>query len=118
MVSVHRHSGLSFRTCEGGRLFSQSYNDDTINLDVTSDGLIFSAIINKQRYEAKLSAKLLNNVWYNINLFFRLGNLTLTAAGHTQVFIYNFIDLFIHVLIVKIIKIIFISFVYIYFIVF
>ncbi|KAK0172673.1 hypothetical protein PV328_005963 [Microctonus aethiopoides] len=85
MVSVHRHSGLSFRTCEGGRLFSQSYNDDTINLDVTPDGLIFSAIINKQRYEAKLSAKLLNNVWYNINLFFRLGNLTLTAAGHTQI---------------------------------
>ncbi|XP_034945316.1 protein crumbs isoform X2 [Chelonus insularis] len=85
MVSVHRHSGLSFRTCEGGRLFTQSYNDDTISLDVTVDGLVFTAFIDNQKYESKLSAKLLNNVWQNVNLFFRLGNLTLTAAGHSQI---------------------------------
>ncbi|XP_063984158.1 protein crumbs isoform X2 [Diachasmimorpha longicaudata] len=84
-VSVHRHSGLSFRTCDGGRLFLQRYNDDEISLDVTPDGLIFTAIIEKQKYQAKLSARLLNNVWHNVNLFFRLGNLTLSTAGHTQI---------------------------------
>ncbi|XP_044596826.1 protein crumbs isoform X1 [Cotesia glomerata] len=84
-ISVHQHSGLSFRTCEGGRLFLQTYNDDMISLDVTPDGLIFTAIIDKQRYEAKLIAKLLNNMWYSISLLFKLDNLTLTAAGHSQI---------------------------------
>ncbi|XP_076660402.1 cell polarity complex component crumbs isoform X2 [Halictus rubicundus] len=84
-VSVHRHSGLSFRTCEGGRLFTQKYNDDSITLEVTPEGLLFIAIVDQQRYEAKLNSRLLNNAWQNVNLFFRLGNLTLNAAGHTQV---------------------------------
>ncbi|XP_014482747.1 PREDICTED: protein crumbs isoform X4 [Dinoponera quadriceps] len=85
-VSVHRHSGLSFRTCDPGRLFRQRYNDDdSISLEVTPDGLLFVADVDKQTYKARLSARLLNNVWHNVNLFFRLGNLTLNAAGHTQV---------------------------------
>lgn len=84
-VSVHRHSGLSFRTCEGGRLFVQKYNEDSISLEVTPDGLLFAAIVDQQRYKARLNARLLNNAWHNVNLFFRLGNLTLNAAGHTQV---------------------------------
>lgn len=84
-VSVHRHSGLSFRTCDGGRLFMQKYNDDSISLDVTPEGLLFVAIVDQQRYTARLNARLLNNAWNNVNLFFRLGNLTLNAAGHTQV---------------------------------
>ncbi|XP_078036277.1 cell polarity complex component crumbs isoform X2 [Augochlora pura] len=84
-VSVHRHSGLSFRTCDGGRLFTQKYNDDSISLEVTPEGLLFVAIVDQQRYEAKLNSRLLNNAWQNVNLFFRLGNLTLNAAGHTQV---------------------------------
>ncbi|KAI4495639.1 hypothetical protein M0802_008474 [Mischocyttarus mexicanus] len=84
-VSVHRHSGLSFRTCEGGRLFVQRYKDDSITLEVTQDGLLFVAIVNQQIHEAKLNARLLNNAWHNVNLFFRLGNLTLSTAGHTQV---------------------------------
>ncbi|KAK2581667.1 hypothetical protein KPH14_002164 [Odynerus spinipes] len=84
-VSVHRHSGLSFRTCERGRLFTQRYKDDSINLEVTPDGLFFLAIVDQQFYEARLNARLLNNAWHNVNLFFRLGNLTLSTAGHTQV---------------------------------
>ncbi|KAG5326274.1 CRB protein, partial [Pseudoatta argentina] len=83
-VSVHRHSGLSFRTCEPGRLFLQKYDDNSISLEVTPEGLLFVAVVNQQRYRARLNARLLNNVWHNVNLFFRLGNLTLNAAGHTQ----------------------------------
>lgn len=84
-VSVHRHSGLSFRTCDPGRLFLQKYNDDSISLEVTPEGLLFVAVVDQQRYRARLNARLLNNIWHNVNLFFRLGNLTLNAAGHTQV---------------------------------
>ncbi|XP_044019722.1 protein crumbs isoform X2 [Aphidius gifuensis] len=84
-VSVHRHSGLSFRTCIGGNLFSQHYNNDTISLDVTNEGLLFIAIVDKHKYEAKLSARLLNNVWHNVNLVYKLGNLNLTAAGNNQI---------------------------------
>ena len=84
-LSVYRHSGLSFRTCDGGRLFTQRFNVDSISLEVTPEGLVFLAIIGQQRYEAKLNARLLNNAWHYVNLFFRLGNLTLSAAGHTQV---------------------------------
>lgn len=84
-ISVHRHSGLSFRTCDGGKLFTQHFGSDFISLEVTPEGLLFLAIIDQQRYEAKLNAKLLNNAWQNVNLFFRLGNLTLSSAGHTQV---------------------------------
>lgn len=84
-VSVHRHSGLSFRTCNPGQLFLQKYNDDSISLEVTPEGLLFVAVVDQQRYRARLNARLLNNAWHNVNLFFRLGNLTLNAAGHTQV---------------------------------
>ncbi|XP_033227185.1 protein crumbs isoform X3 [Belonocnema kinseyi] len=84
-VSVHRHSGLSFRTCEPGRLFKQWIEGDWISLEVNPDGLLFVAIINQQRYDARLNARLLDNVWHNVNLFFKLGNLTLSAAGHKQI---------------------------------
>lgn len=86
-VSVHRHSGLSFRTCDEGRLFTQKFNGDSVSLDVNSEGLLLVALIDQQRYEAKLNARLLNNAWHTVNLLFRLGNLTLNAAGHTQVFV-------------------------------
>ena len=86
-VSVRRHSGLSFRTCDGGRLFTQKFNGDSISLVVNPEGLILVALIEQQRYEAKLSGRFLNNTWYTVDLLFRrgLGNLTLTAAQHTEV---------------------------------
>ncbi|XP_012537292.2 protein crumbs isoform X3 [Monomorium pharaonis] len=83
-VSVHRHSGLSFRTCDPGRLFLQKYDDNSISLEVTPEGLLFVAVVEQQRYRARLNARLLDNNWHNVNLVFRVGNLTLNAAGHTQ----------------------------------
>lgn len=84
-MSVHRHSGLSFRTCESGNLFTQWFKSDSISLKVNTEGLLFVATVNQKRYEVKLNAKLLDNVWHNVNLFFKLGNLTLNAANHNQV---------------------------------
>ncbi|XP_051158624.1 protein crumbs isoform X1 [Leptopilina boulardi] len=84
-VSVHRHSGLSFRTCESGNLFTQWFKSDSISLKVNTEGLLFVATVNQKRYEVKLNAKLLDNVWHNVNLFFKLGNLTLNAANHNQI---------------------------------
>ena len=85
-VSVHRHSGLSFKTCEPGRLFEQRIEPlDSIGLSVDHEGLVFIARVKGRRLEARLNARLLDNTWYNVNLVFRLGNLTLSAAGHAQV---------------------------------
>lgn len=84
-VSVHRQSGLSFRTCDPGRLFLQKYNDDAISLEVTPEGLLFVAVVDQQRYRARLNVRLLNNAWYNVNLTYKLGNFSLGTAGYTQV---------------------------------
>ncbi|KAJ8679887.1 hypothetical protein QAD02_015674 [Eretmocerus hayati] len=86
-ISVHRHSGLSFRTCEPGKLFEQRFEPtgESIGLLVDYDGLVFSAKLQQRKLEARLNARLLDNAWHNVNLFFRLGNLTLSAAGHAQV---------------------------------
>ncbi|XP_016838846.1 protein crumbs isoform X2 [Nasonia vitripennis] len=85
-VSVHRHSGLSFRTCEPGRLFEQRFDTgDSIGLRVDHEGLVFVAKLQQRRLEARLNARLLDNAWHTVNMFFRLGNLTLSAAGHAQV---------------------------------
>ena len=86
-VSVHRHSGLSFRTCEPGKLFEQRFDggQESIGLRVDHDGLVFVAKLQQRRLEARLNGRLLDNAWHTVNLFFKLGNLTLSAAGHTQV---------------------------------
>ncbi|XP_012286967.1 protein crumbs isoform X2 [Orussus abietinus] len=84
-VSVHQHTGLSFRTCDGGRLFLQKFDEDWISLEVTPEGLLFLAVVEQQRYEVKLNGRFLDDAWHNVNLQYRLGNLTLGAAGHTQV---------------------------------
>nr|CAD7575639.1 unnamed protein product [Timema californicum] len=62
-ISLHSHTGLSFRTCHGGDLFVQHINTSKISLEVRSDGLVFMADLGGRR----------------------LGNLTLSVAGHQQV---------------------------------
>ncbi|XP_014215868.1 protein crumbs [Copidosoma floridanum] len=85
-VSVHRHSGLSFRGCEPGKLFEQRLPpNDSIGLLVDHDGLVFYARVQGRKLDARLNARLLDNYWHNVNLIVRLGNLTLNTAGHSQV---------------------------------
>lgn len=69
----------------GGELFSQQYSDNIISITVTKNGLEFLAATATTRYETKIVAHLLDNRWHTINLEYRLGNLTLSVAGETEV---------------------------------
>lgn len=83
-----RHVGLSFRTCKGGQLFSQTQRSSlihTISLDVRPEGLVFTVVIHKQRYESRVNLNLLDNEWHTVNILHRMGNLTISTSGHQQV---------------------------------
>ena len=84
-ISLQEHTGLSFRTCIGGELFSQTNGANKISLEVRSDGLLFSVKINERSYDTLLSVRLVDNIWHTVNLLYRLGNLTLSVQGHSKV---------------------------------
>jgi len=84
-VSLHGHTGLSFRTCVGGELFSQTNGGNSISLEVQPDRLLFSVAIQGHKFDTQLNVRFLDNNWHTVNLLYRLGNLTLSVAGHSQV---------------------------------
>jgi protein crumbs len=84
-ISLHGHTGLSFRTCIGGELFSQTNGGNSISLEVQTDRLLFSVTVQGQNFDTQLNVRFLDNNWHTVNLLYRLGNLTLSVAGHSQV---------------------------------
>ncbi|PNF36740.1 Protein crumbs [Cryptotermes secundus] len=84
-ISLHGHTGLSFRTCVGGELFSQTNGGNSISLDVQTDRLLFSVMVQGQNFDTQLNVRFLDNNWHTVNLLYRLGNLTLSVMGHSQV---------------------------------
>ncbi|XP_069695931.1 protein crumbs isoform X4 [Periplaneta americana] len=84
-ISIHGHTGLSFRTCQGGELFSQTKDNNSISLVVRAEDLLFSVTVQGQRIDTLLNARLVDNNWHTVVLLYRLGNLTLSVAGHSQV---------------------------------
>nr|CAH7754904.1 unnamed protein product [Callosobruchus chinensis] len=84
-VSLKKQTGLSFRTCaNGGTLFSQTQNDDVIELIVTAEGLVFVAKTAGKTYEHKIRGSFINNKWHTVFLQYKLGNLTMDVDGETQ----------------------------------
>lgn len=84
--------GLSFRTCSGGQLFSQTYSSvdihmpyTQISLDVLYDGLLFTAILQNKHYESKIPGEFFDNSWHNVNLMYKLGELTMSVDSAQQV---------------------------------
>jgi protein crumbs len=84
-ITLHGHTGLSFRTCVGGELFSQTNGANSISLEVQTDRLLFSVTVLGQNFDTQLNVRFLDNNWHTVNLLYRLGNLTLSVAGHSQV---------------------------------
>lgn len=82
--------GFSFRTCSGGQIFSQTHSFvDTpytqISVDVLHDGLLFSAFLQNRNYEMKIQGDFFDNSWHNVNLIYKLGELTMSVDGLQQV---------------------------------
>ncbi|CAG9817889.1 unnamed protein product [Phaedon cochleariae] len=83
-ISLKKQTGLSFRTCYGGSLFSQQQNDDLIELSVNVEGIVFLAKTSGKFFEHKISGNFLNNKWHTVYLQYRLGNLTFDIDGETE----------------------------------
>ncbi|PSN38075.1 hypothetical protein C0J52_00824 [Blattella germanica] len=84
-ISLQGHTGLSFRTCVGGELFSQTNGQNSVSLEVRNEGLIFTVVVNGQKFDTRLTVRFLDNIWHSVNLLYRLGNLTLSVQGHSQI---------------------------------
>jgi len=93
--------GFSFRTCSGGQIFSQTYSSaempfTQISVDVLHDGLLFIAFFQNKHYETKIQGEFFDNSWHNVNLMYKLGELTMSVDGILQVNInYELICLFV-----------------------
>ncbi|XP_060527208.1 protein crumbs [Cylas formicarius] len=83
-ISLKRPTGLSFRTCQGGKLFSQQQNDDLLELSVNPKGVVFKAKSDGILYEEIMFGNYVNNKWHTVFLQYRLGNLTLEVDGNLQ----------------------------------
>lgn len=89
-ISLYEHVGFSFRTCSGGQIFSQTYSSvdipfTQISVDILHDGLLFTKFFQNRHYESKIQGDFLDNVWHNVNLIYKLGELTMTVDGMLQV---------------------------------
>lgn len=100
-ISLYKHVGFSFRTCSGGQIFSQTYSSaempfTQISVDVLHDGLLFIAFFQNKHYETKIQGEFFDNSWHNVNLMYKLGELTMSVDGILQVNInYELICLFV-----------------------
>lgn len=89
-ISLYKHVGFSFRTCSGGQIFSQTYSSadmpfTQISVDVLHDGLLFIAFFQNKHYETKIQGEFFDNSWHNVNLMYKLGELTMSVDGILQV---------------------------------
>lgn len=89
-ISLYKHVGFSFRTCSGGQIFSQTHTSvDTpytqISIDVLRDGLLFTAFLQNRHFETKIPGDFFDNSWHNVNLIYKLGELTISVDDLQQV---------------------------------
>ncbi|XP_045483741.1 protein crumbs isoform X3 [Harmonia axyridis] len=77
-ISLKKQTGISFRTCVGGNLFSQQQNDEIFELVVKKEGMIFFARTSGKTFEERIAGNYTNNRWHTVYLQYTLGNLTIT----------------------------------------
>lgn len=93
-ISLHKHVGFSFRTCSEGQIFSQTSSSadmsyTQISMNVLRDGLLFTTIVQNKHYESKIQGFFFDNSWHNVNLIFKLGELTMSIDDLQQVMYTN-----------------------------
>ncbi|XP_050532124.1 protein crumbs isoform X2 [Daktulosphaira vitifoliae] len=89
-ISLQKHVGFSFRTCLGGPIFSQAHESyempyAQISMAIIHDGVVFNAFVENKHYESKISGDFLDNSWHNVNLMYKLGELTMTIDSFQQI---------------------------------
>lgn len=90
----------------GGEILSQRYLGHTLLVSVTSDSVTVSLLIPKNRVDARVPARLLDNQWHTIQFLYQLGNLNLVIDRQSVVigkfyrsltFIIFFLNMFIKI---------------------
>ncbi|XP_022919866.2 protein crumbs isoform X1 [Onthophagus taurus] len=78
-VSLKKQTGLSFKTCEGGELFSQTHKDNVIELSLepSTGWLKFSGKTLGKQFTERVQGNFSDNKWHHVHIFYVLGNLTL-----------------------------------------
>ncbi|KAE9538509.1 hypothetical protein AGLY_005608 [Aphis glycines] len=86
-ISLYKHIGFSFRTCSGGQIFSQIQDlpYTRISVDVFHDGLLFTTFLQNKHFESKIQGDFFDNSWHNVNMIYKLGELTISIDGLQQV---------------------------------
>ncbi|GLH08522.1 Neurogenic locus Notch protein [Gryllus bimaculatus] len=86
-VNLFGHTGLSFRTCSGGELFSQEIGRNELSLNVEASGnlKLTANLESGHNFETRIPAFLVNSMWYTVNLMYHLGTLTLTVANYSEI---------------------------------
>ncbi|XP_076260124.1 cell polarity complex component crumbs [Rhynchophorus ferrugineus] len=83
-ISLKRSTGLNFRTCFGGSLFSQQQNEESVEVLVNAKGVYFRAKLDSVLYEEVIYGNFLNNKWHTIYLQYKTGNLTMDVDGESK----------------------------------
>ncbi|CAO1412778.1 unnamed protein product [Diamesa serratosioi] len=84
-MTLWGHSAISFRTCRGGEILSQSYSKHKLIVTVLKEGISVSLNSQQSRTEARVAANLLDNHWHTIQFLYQLGNLNLIIDRKTFV---------------------------------
>ncbi|KAG5680801.1 hypothetical protein PVAND_010286 [Polypedilum vanderplanki] len=84
---VWGHSAISFRTCRGGELLSQTYMKHELTVTLSKEGITIGLNHPQQssRVDTKISARLLDNQWHTIQFIYRLGTLNLVIDRNSIV---------------------------------
>lgn len=79
-MSLWGQSVINFKSCKGGEILSQRYAGHTLLLSVSDDYVQLSLIgpsSSSIKVDARIPAKLLDNKWHNLELYYQMGNLNL-----------------------------------------
>lgn len=85
-MPVWGHSAISFRTCRGGEILSQSLNQHLFSTSVESEAVrIVYRVNNTVKLEASMPMRLLDNQWHTVEFLFQLGNLNLVVDKRSRI---------------------------------
>lgn len=85
-MPVWGHSAISFRTCKGGEILSQSLNQHQFVTTVEAEFVrIVYKVNNTVKLESRIPVHVLDNQWHTLEFKYQLGNLNLIVDKHSTI---------------------------------
>lgn len=82
-------TSLSFRTCASGQLLHQEgLTGDFLTLTLTPSGVLeLTWQVDSRRHSVELGSNLIDNRWHDIDIIHKLGSVTFSVTGSSQVLV-------------------------------